>query len=148
MRFPRNARVFRGQFEAAPYAGVFFLLVLLLLLSSSLVFQPGLKLDLPQADDVSGVTGPTLMVAIDRGGLLYYENQVIDEPTLLNRLKVDVLRWKTPVTLVIQADQAVEYRVLVRLGQLARESGVKEALLATRPTILPLPETPPPARKP
>ncbi|HSH92727.1 MAG TPA: biopolymer transporter ExbD [Roseimicrobium sp.] len=140
MKFPRNARVFRGQFEAAPYAGVFFILVLMLLLNSSLVYRPGLKLDLPEARDVQAIIGPTLIVAVDSSGLCYYENQFIKEEDLRDRLRGDVLRFKSPVTLVIEADRAVGYEVIVRLGKLARESGVKEAMLATRPSVFPLPE--------
>jgi len=34
MKFPRNARIFRGQLDAAPFAIVFFLLVLFLMLAS------------------------------------------------------------------------------------------------------------------
>jgi len=34
MKFPRNARIFRGQLDAAPFAAVFFLLVLLLMLGT------------------------------------------------------------------------------------------------------------------
>ena len=44
MKFPRNARVFRGQLDAAPFASVLFLLVLFLLVQSSLVFVPGVRL--------------------------------------------------------------------------------------------------------
>ena len=41
MRFPRNAKIFRGQLDAAPLAGVFFLLLIFFLLSSRLAFTPG-----------------------------------------------------------------------------------------------------------
>lgn len=40
MRFARNARIFRGQLDAAPFAAVFFLLVIFMMLGS-LVYTPG-----------------------------------------------------------------------------------------------------------
>jgi hypothetical protein len=40
MKFPRNARIFRGQLDAAPFAIVFSCLLLFLLLSS-LLYTPG-----------------------------------------------------------------------------------------------------------
>ena len=46
MKFPRNARIFRGQLDAAPYAIVFSCLLLFLLLSS-LVYTPGVSIRLP-----------------------------------------------------------------------------------------------------
>ena len=43
MKFPRNARIFRGQLDAAPFAAVFFLLVIFMMLGS-LVYTPGARL--------------------------------------------------------------------------------------------------------
>jgi len=40
MRFARHARIFRGPLDAAPLAGVAFLLILFLVLTS-LVYTPG-----------------------------------------------------------------------------------------------------------
>jgi hypothetical protein len=40
MKFPRNARIFRGQLDAAPFAAVLFLLVIFLMLGS-LVYTTG-----------------------------------------------------------------------------------------------------------
>src|SRR5687767_14895355 len=45
MRFPRNAKIFRGQLDMAPLAGVLFLLLIFILLSS-LVYIPGIPYQL------------------------------------------------------------------------------------------------------
>ena len=42
MKFARNAKPFTGQLDVAPFAGVFFLLILFLVLNSSLVPPPGI----------------------------------------------------------------------------------------------------------
>jgi biopolymer transport protein ExbD len=139
MRFPRNAKIFRGQLDAAPIAGILFVLVLFLVLSSYLVSTPGVRIELPEAKDLPGTDHPTLVVAVDRNGLFYYENQVIQPAALQLRLQEDVKRFAGPVTLVVQADKAVSYEVIVGLGRLARAAGLHEALLATRPTIFTAP---------
>ena len=142
MRFPRQARIFRGQFDVAPYAGVLFLLVLFLLLHSSLVFRPGVKIDLPLADELPGPDRPAVVVAIDPNGLLYYENQIIQEPQLKERLSNVVLRSGQPMTLVLQADGKVTQSQVVRLGEMARAAGIRELWLATRPRGFEPPPTP------
>ena len=53
MKFPRNAYIFRGHLDAAPFASVFLLLVIFLM-AGSLVYTPGVRLQLPVADDLSG----------------------------------------------------------------------------------------------
>ena len=137
MRFPRNLRIFRGQLDPAPLAGVFFLLVIFLLLSSSLVFTPGVRIHLPEATDLPGTANPTVMVAVDESGQCYFQSQVIERAELAKKLAQAAREAKEPLTLVIQASKNARYEVLVELGLLARQAGIKEALLATRPATVP-----------
>jgi biopolymer transport protein ExbD len=138
MRFPRSTKVFRGQLEAAPFIGVFFLLIILLLLRSSFVFTPGVPIQLPEAANLPGSAGPVLVVSVDKEGQLYFQNQVTDEPSLKEEFEAAVSRTAGPLTLVIQADKAVKYETMIRLGLLARGAGIKEVRLATRPQPLPV----------
>ena len=136
MRFPRQTKVFKGQLDAAPFAGVFFCLLLLLLLHGSLVFRPGVPIDLPVAD-LPGVDQPTAVVAVDAAGRLYYENQLVSEQALEERLRSRVRQTQEAMTLVIEADRAVVYERLIQLGLMARNAGFRTALLATRPVLPP-----------
>lgn len=146
MRFPRNARMLRGQLDAAPFAAVFFLLVIFMMLGS-LVYTPGarLELQLPRANDLPGTDKPAVQVAIDADGRLYYENQWIEENDLRHRLQAVAKKSAEPLTLVVQADKAVSYEKCLRLALLARDAGISEALLATlpRPYAAPAPRSPP-----
>jgi biopolymer transport protein ExbD len=146
MRFPRNARILRGQLDAAPFAAVFFLLVIFMMLGS-LVYTPGarLELQLPQANGLPGTDKTPVWVAIDADGRLYYENQGIEENDLQRRLQAVVKKSAEPMTLVVYADKAVSYEKWFRLAVLAREAGISEALLATlpRPYAAPPPRSPP-----
>jgi biopolymer transport protein ExbD len=137
MRFPRNVRIFRGQLDPAPYAGVFFLLAILMLLSSSLVFTPGVPIALPEAASLPGTHNPAVTVAIDEGGQLYFRDQVTTQQELTGKLSEMVAQTKEPVTLIIQADKNVKNDAVLQLALLARSLGVKEALLATRPPPIP-----------
>lgn len=145
MKFPRTTRIIRGQIDAAPFAAVFFLLVIFLMLQSSFVFTPGVALTLPEAVDLPGTPHPTTVVAVDAAGIFYFENEACGEERLGERLRKAVAAASgQPLTLVIQADQSVHYHVLVRLGAVARQAGIKEALLATKPPVAPGPPLPNP----
>jgi len=134
MKFPRNARISRGQLDAAPFAAVFFLLVMFMMLGS-LVYTPGarLQLQLPHADGLMGTDKPTVSVAVDADGRLYYENQLFEETKLQSRLREAASKSAEPLTLVVQADKSVSYETCLRLALLARDAGIAEALLATLP---------------
>lgn len=132
MKFPRHYRLLRGPFDVAPFAAVMFLLIIFLMLGA-LLPTPGLPLQLPAADDLPGVDKPTVAMAVDAGGRFYFANQIVTEDKLKIALKAAVHKSREPLTLVIHADKTVTYEQLVRLTLLAREAGIKNALLATLP---------------
>jgi biopolymer transport protein ExbD len=133
MKFRRTQNYFSGQLDAAPFAGVFFLFLIFVALRPNLVLTPGVPIRLPQAGDLTGTPSLTVVVAVDASGELYYDNQVVNEEGLRNRLREEVSHSREPLTLVVEADRDVKYDELVRLSLLARDLGIKDALLATRP---------------
>ena len=137
MKFPRNARIFRGQLDASPFVGVLFLVTIFLLLNSSLVFVPGVAIKLPEAADLPGVTGPTVTVAVDTNRQFYFRNQIIKEKELQVELRKAALETKEPLTLMLLADKTVPWDTMVQLAKLARAAGLKEAILVTRPPLTP-----------
>ena len=114
MKFPRHSRLLRGPFDMAPFAAVLFLLVIFLMLGA-LLPTPGLPLRLPVANGLPGTDRPTVAVALDAGGRLYFANQIVTE----DKLKSD-------------------------LTLLAREPdiGITNLLLATLPSAVPAPIKP------
>jgi biopolymer transport protein ExbD len=132
MRFPRNARVFRGQLDASPFVGVLFLLLIFFLLNSALVFTPGVPLELPESEDWPGATNPTVTVAVDGGGELYFQNQVTTESELAAQL-AEAVGHQQPLTMVLLTDRRVTSETIVRLLTLGRRLGIQEFKLATRP---------------
>lgn len=58
MRFQRHAKIFRGQLDPAPVAGVFFLLIIFVVLGS-LLYTPGVLVELK---DDGAITESTIVV--------------------------------------------------------------------------------------
>jgi biopolymer transport protein ExbD len=141
MKFPRNARMFKGQLDAAPFACVLFCLLIFLMLAL-VVPIPGIPVHLPDAiAGETGVEGSPITVALDVGspqdpnGVLYFQQQVISELELQRRLKEEVKKSPQPLTLVVQADKRVTIEQLNRLTRLAQKAGIKDILQATLPGV-------------
>lgn len=132
MKFPRNARIFRGQLDVAPFAIVFMLLVLFMMLSS-LIYTPGVQLQLPAGDDLPGTDTPSISVAVDKEGRLYFRNQRVEENELKTSLREIATNSSEPLVVLIHADEAVALKTVVHLELLLRDAGVSEARLATLP---------------
>ena len=139
MKLPRTAKILRNQFDVAPFAAVFFALLIFLLLAALLPVS-GLRMDLtpPTADDLPGVSQPVVAIAVDSQNRLYFENQLVTEAVLQTSLAAAVKGAREPLTLVIHADKAVSYDALAHLALLARapEIGITNLLLATLPRLV------------
>jgi biopolymer transport protein ExbD len=133
MRFPRNKQIFRGQPDLAAYVGVLFLLVIFILLNSAIVFTPGVQIDLPDGDELPGVIGDTLVVAVDSSGNYYFDNQLTPEIALKQRLTEEANASRRPLTLLVHADKNVTWNAIQHLALLARKAGIKNVVPATRP---------------
>jgi biopolymer transport protein ExbD len=135
MKFPRNARLLRSPFDMAPFVAVFFLLLIFLMLAM-LLPTPGLSLRLPIGDNLPGTDKPTVAVAIDAGGRLFFSNQIVNEGELKSHLRAAAKELCEPLTLVIHADKAVTYEQLVRVTLLARDAGIYNIVFATLPRVI------------
>jgi len=144
MKFPRTAKILRSRFDVAPFAAVFFCLLIFLLLGA-LLPVPGLRMSLqpPTADDLPGVDRPVVAMAVDSQNRLYYENEMITERQLATRLRAAAATAHGPLTLIIHADKAVSYEELAHLALLARQPdagntnlGITQIVLATLPRLV------------
>lgn len=147
MKFPRNARILRSQLDAAPLAAVFFLLVIFVMMGS-LVYTPGVHIELPVADipaggnDLPGTDQPPFTIAVDAGNRLFHRNQLITEDELKARLAQAVADSAEPPTLIIRAHKTVTLESYTRLTLLARDAGIRKSLLATLPRPVATPAKP------
>ncbi|MBI1840470.1 MAG: biopolymer transporter ExbD [Verrucomicrobia bacterium] len=137
MRLPRNHKVFRGQLDVAPFACVFFLLVVFLAFQGGLVLTPGISLMLPVATDLPGLTQRSIVVAVTSNGNCYYENQILSDNELKVKLRAARRPASSPMSLVLQADRDLRHERLVELCMIAREAGM-DTFIAVRPETRPL----------
>ena len=123
MKFPRTSKILRSPFDFAPFAAVFFLLVIFLALGM-LITTPGVPLQIPAADDLPGASRPTVDMAVDALNRFYFENQMVSERQLKTSLHNAVHSTREQLTLVIHADKSVTYDQLIHLTLLAQSPGI------------------------
>ena len=134
MKFPRNAKIMRSHFDVAPFAAVFFVLLILMMVAG-LIPTEGIPLQPPKAADLPGVDKPTVAMAVDAQERLYFGNEGVTERVLRTDLMAASKSVHSPLTLVIHADKSVSWDKLAYLSLLARDCGITNALLATLPDV-------------
>ena len=135
MKFPRNARIFRGQLDAAPFVAVFFLLIMFVMLGS-LVHTPGVRIKLPVSEGFPGPGGPTVAVAVDAAGRFYFRSRHVSERELTAELRAASSNAPAPLTLVVLADAAATSESWMELAAIAREAGIYELSLSALPPVI------------
>ncbi|MCS7091665.1 MAG: biopolymer transporter ExbD [Verrucomicrobiota bacterium] len=132
MRFPITVKPFTGQWDVAAWAGALLILMMFVLLLP-LVPTPGIRWEIPMADNLPGVAEPLLPVAVDGENRFYFRNQLMDATTLLNQLRQEVRQYDSPPALVVHADRRTSYETLVRLSEVAQQAGLNRMVLAIQP---------------
>ena len=106
MKYPGNIKPLHGGINAAPFIGVLFLMVPMLLFHTFFVFKPGVEvnLSLPVSDQKTGVSDPSLSVAVDADGVMYFHNRQVLRwcfPEQSRRLRRG-LHWQTGLSIVLR----------------------------------------------
>ena len=136
MRYPRSVKIFRGQIDAAPFVGVMFLMTIFLVLHSHLVNPTGLEISLPESGEPLGVTGPSVILGVDRSGTMFFENRLLDAEALKVRLTEIVEQGGEPPSLLVQADKGLTLAQLQEIFELARSCGIRNAALANKRSVV------------
>lgn len=119
MKLPRNTRIFRGQLDVAPVASVFFMTAILLFLHSSVVFTPGVRLDLKP---IMGTNAPS--VYIDSEGLIHYHEALINETAFERRLRDEAREGRAPKSFVLQVEGGAPTNALEVVRKVSGELGI------------------------
>jgi biopolymer transport protein ExbD len=88
---------------------------------------------LPVAVDLPGTDKPTLHVAMDAAGRLYFQNRNISDAQLRQQLSNSIAKMPVKPTLVLRVDRGAAHSNDVRLLLIARDVGVDNVIFATQP---------------
>jgi biopolymer transport protein ExbD len=111
MRFERHVKIFRGQLDPAPFAGVLFLLVIFVLLGF-LLYTPGVLVELKNEG-----TGKGSVIKITRDGRIIFAGKTNSATeTNLAQLRADIgnLPETEPLQLVMEPGASTKLRDQVR----------------------------------
>lgn len=135
MRFRRDKKII-STFQHAALTDIIFLLLIFFLLSSTFVFQPGVKVDLPAASKADLESRQNVLVTLTKSGDYYVNDQKVPlsdlGPALAGRLK-----GNRDKTVVFKADGQVDLDHLVAALDIARQAGAARLAIATKPKPLP-----------
>ena len=130
MRFKRHLELEKGvkQIDIAPLIDIVFQLLIFFLLTSSFIFQPGIKINLPKAVTSQIVQEQNIAIIVTAENLIYIQDKVYTIKELSGRLK-EAARENRPI--LINADKKASLGRVVEVWDLCRSLGISTVNIAT-----------------
>jgi biopolymer transport protein ExbD len=128
MRFKRRLNIEKGLVDMTPLINVFFLLFIFFLFTSSFIFQPGIKVNLPKAVTSEVIQQEAVVIIITRDDKIYLNDRQISQDELLSNLRI-IAKEKAP--LLIKADRNASLGRIVEIWDMCRNEGVSQVNIAT-----------------
>ena len=110
---------------------VLFLLLIFLMVSSTFLEQPGIKLDLPEADSAVVVEQKEYILFVDKNKNVFLNDFPVQLDQLQEKLKETLPNMKDGA-LILKADQDVSHGLVVRVMDDIKKSGVKRLVIGTK----------------
>ena len=101
------------------------------MLSSTFILQPGIKVDLPEAQVTETVEQETLTVTIPISGAVYLNDEPVSLAELPARL-LQELSGGADRDIILRADEDIPFRRAVEVMDIAKQVGAARFLIATR----------------
>ena len=132
MKLSRTKEYHFGWLAVIPLLDVIFLLIFFLLLSSNFILQPGISVALPVSRFALGPQINPQIISITGGPApaIYFHDQKVSLEQLgplLDKAK------KEDRPIIIKADQATPYALVVAVTNVSLEHGIASVSLATTP---------------
>jgi biopolymer transport protein ExbD len=130
MKFKRHLKLERTlrTIDIAPLIDVVFLLLIFFMLTSSFIFQPGIKVNLPRAITSEMLSEDSAIINITAENLIYYNQKLVTSRELNSVLK-DISLARMPV--LIRADRRASLGRIVEIWDMCRQEGVRQVNIAT-----------------
>ncbi len=128
MKFKRKIFLEKGTLDLAPLIDVVFLLLIFFMLTSSFIFQPGIRVNLPRAVTSEVLHKELLVVTITAENAVFIKERPISGDELVSRITI-AARDGQP--LLIKADRGTDMGKVIEIWDICRQVDVKQVNIAT-----------------
>jgi biopolymer transport protein ExbD len=128
MKFKRKVFLETGRLDIAPLIDVVFLLLIFFMLTSSFIFQPGIRVNLPKAVTSEILQKELLVVVITESNEIFISERPITRDELVSRV---TLAARDGQSLLIKADKQADLGKVIEIWDICRQFDVKRISIAT-----------------
>ncbi len=109
--------------NVTPMVDVVLVLLVIMMVSATYIVSQSLKVELPKSQSTDEQTAPIAAVTVAKGGALYYNQEPVDEKTLVKKLQ-GAFKQNPEISLIVSADRAAMHGDVVHVIDLAKIEGI------------------------
>ncbi|MGB2630514.1 MAG: biopolymer transporter ExbD [Candidatus Omnitrophota bacterium] len=128
MKFKRKVFLEKGNLDIAPLIDVVFLLLIFFMLTSSFIFQPGIRVNLPKAVTSEILHKELLIVVVTGENEVFINERPVSRDELISRI---TLAAKGDRSLLIKADKDADLGKVIEIWDICRQQDIKRISIAT-----------------
>ena len=128
MKFKRKVFLEKGHMDIAPLIDVVFLLLIFFMLTSSFIFQPGIRVNLPRAVTSEILHKELLVVLITESNEVFINERPVERDELVARI---TLAGQNDQSLLIKADKGADVGRVIEVWDICRQVDIKRISIAT-----------------
>jgi len=128
----RNSKFKRAELMAeiniTPFTDVVLVLLVIFMITTPIILQSGIKVNLPKASAAESESSKNLIVTIDPSGNIYIEKRKVQIDDLKEELTA-VLASRPDAAVIIKGDKEVKYDTVIQVLDAAKQSGATKFAL-------------------
>ena len=135
-----SADEFMAEINIIPLVDVMLVLLIIFMVAAPLSLS-GMNVQVPQVSSGAGDSlrpqDHRMVITVEQDGTTFYNEQAVDRDqltTLFTQTAANQDRAQQPVSVIIQADQAVMYATVVAVMNLAKSAGLHRIGLVVAPS--------------
>ena len=117
-----------AEINITPFTDVVLVLLIIFMITTPIIMQSGIKVNLPKASNAESVSDKNLVVLIDSKGDVYVEKRKLDIDNLQNEIAA-LLSIRPGAAVIIKGDKEVKYDTVIQVLDAAKLSGAKKFAL-------------------
>ncbi len=132
LRNKNSSLKLKSDLNLTPLVNIIFLLLLFFVVSSSFIQRPGIRVDLPVSSSVWGEERERIFISLTYDNILFLNEKRINWKEFPEILNETVLKLQSPL-LIINADEKSMHGEVIKIMDIAKETGIKNIVIATQP---------------
>ncbi|APR79517.1 Biopolymer transport protein ExbD/TolR [Minicystis rosea] len=111
--------------NVTPMVDVVLVLLVIMMVSAQYIVSQSLKVELPKSQSTDEQTASIAAVTVAKGGGLYFNQEQVDEKSLVAKLR-GAVKQNPEISLIVSADRSAMHGDVVHVIDLAKLEGISK----------------------